>query len=539
MTQTETGFVRGLFQGRPNVGHLFPYPLPDAETRETADEIVAMVREWAADAIDPAAIDEDKAIPASVVDGLRELGLFGLTIEEEHGGVGMGQYAYARVMEAVAYRCASTVTILGAHLGIGMKGLSLYGTPEQKAKWMPALAAGEKLGAFALTEASAGSDAAALRTTAERLPDGRWKLDGRKVWITSANIAGHLTVFARTPHPTEPDAPLLERPISAFFVPADAPGVSVGAPEDKMGLRGSCTTEVGLEEVVVDADCLLGEEGQGFKVALNVLNAGRHGLAACCIGQAKLARELSLAHAHEREQFGQPIASFGMVAEMLAAMEADIYAMEAGTWLTAGLIDRGERDIMLESACCKMFATETLWRIANDALQVTGGTGFMREYAYERIVRDARINMIFEGTNQILRMMLVGQGLRGMDLASEAQPIHLDAVHEEFGYERTALEGLLNTFTQRARAFAAAHGRDVRDAQLPLRRLADQCVALFGAAAVLSRATAALNAGTATPQEQDLARLAARRRMDEARKAMVEDDHAEDELVTRIAAAMS
>ena len=541
MTQTETGFVRGFFHGRVRPDRIFPFPVPDAEVLETTDEVASMVAEWAQDAIDPVAIDENKAIPEEVIDGLRELGLFGLTIDDSFGGVGMGQYAYARVMEAVSHRCASTVTVLGAHLGIGMKGLSLYGTDEQKAKWMPDLASGSKLAAFALTEASAGSDAAALRTTADPVEGGRWKLNGRKVWITSANIAGHLTVFARTPHPSNPDAPLMERPISAFFIPADAPGVTVGAPEDKMGLRGSCTTEVGLEDVVVDGDCLLGEEGKGFKVALNVLNAGRHGLAGCCIGQAKLARELALAHANEREQFGQPIVRFGMMRELLAGMEADIYAMEAGTWLTASLIDRGEKDIMLESACCKMFATEALWRIANDALQVTGGTGFMREYPYERIVRDARINMIFEGTNQVLRMMLVGQGLRGMDLAGEAQPASLDGVHADFQAEREAIEALLPEFASRARSFAAAHGRDVRDAQLPLRRLADMAVALFGACAVLSRASAAVEKGgdvSALERERDVARLACLRLTTDARKAMVEDDRADDDLLSRVAERM-
>ena len=544
MTHPETGFVRSLFEGRVRSERILPFPLPDAETRETTDEIVSMVTDWAAGAIDPRAIDEEKRIPDAVVAGLRELGLFGLTIDEAYGGAGMGQYAYARVMEAVAHRCASTVTILGAHLGIGMKGLSLYGTDEQKTRWMPALAAGERLAAFALTEASAGSDAAALRTTADRTPDGRWRLNGRKVWITNANLAGHLTLFARTPHPANPDAALLERPISAFFVPTDVPGVTIGAPEDKMGLRGSCTTEVGLEDVELDADCLLGTEGQGFKVALNVLNAGRHGLAASCIGQAKLARELAVLHAHEREQFGQPIAGFGMVRELLAAMEADIYTMEAGTWLTAGLIDRGDRDIMLESACCKMFATETLWRIANDSLQVTGGTGFMREYPYERIVRDARINMIFEGTNQVLRMMLVGQGLRGLDLAGanggSAGP-GLAGVHPDLSGERAAVEELLPLFAARARAFAAAHGRDVRRAQLPLRRLADMVVALFGACAVLSRATATIEAGgeaSALERERDVARLACLRLTTDLRRAMVEDDRAQDALLHRVAERM-
>ncbi len=536
-----SGFVRALFQGRIELASLLPFPTPDDETRETADEIVAMVSDWAAGAIDPAAIDRTKNIPLSVIEGLKELGLFGLTIPEAYGGAGAGQYTYARMMEAVAHRCASTVTVLGAHLGIGMKGLLLFGTPEQKQRWLPALATGERIAAFALTEASAGSDAAALRTTADPAADGGWRLDGRKIWITNGGIANTFTVFARTPHPDDPDAPLLERPISAFIVPAATEGVSIGAPEAKMGLCGSSTTEVGLDGVLVPADHLLGERGRGFKIALEVLNSGRHGLAACCIGQARLARDLAMAHALEREQFGQPIARFGMVAEMLASMEADLWTMEAGTWFTATSMDRGEVETMLEAACCKMFATEALWRIANDALQVTGGTGFMREYPYERIIRDARINMIFEGTNQVLRMMLVSQGLRpwirGEVTDTPLRP-RIEGLDACFDPEREELEELVQTFGASSRALAAAHGARVRDAQLPLRRLADQAVALFGSFCVLGRIQSRIDSGTLTDAELAVARLALRRRIQEFHHAASDAAHADDELVRVVAQDM-
>src|SRR6185503_8684757 len=325
----------------------------------------------------------------------------------------------------------------------------------------PKLASGERIAAFALTEAGAGSDAAALATRAEPLADGSWKLNGRKIWITNGGIANGFTVFARTPDPARPAAKFMEWPISAFWVERERAGLSTGKPEDKMGLCGSSTTEVALEDVIVPPEALVGPRGEGFKVALNVLNSGRHGLAACCIGQAKLARSLALKHAAERVQFGQPIERFGMVQELLAGMEADLYAMEAATYLTAGLMD-AKRETMLEAACCKMHATERLWQIANDALQVTGGTGFMREYPYERILRDARINMIFEGTNQVLRMMLVGQGLRGMELGAPALAPALAGVHPSLAAERHAVEELVALFASRARAFAAAHGRDVR-----------------------------------------------------------------------------
>jgi acyl-CoA dehydrogenase family protein 9 len=508
-----TSFVRALFLGRVEGAAILPFPLAGDEERETTETIANMVREWAADAIDPEAIDREKRIPEAVLDGLRALGLFGLTIPEAHGGAGMGQRTYAAVMEALAQRCASTVTVLGGHLGLGSKAVVLYGTDAQKARWLPELASGERIAAFALTEAGAGSDAAAQRATADELPDGSWKLNGRKIWITNGGFAGFFTVFARTVDPAHPDAPSMQRPISAFLVPRDAPGVTVGVPEDKMGLRGSSTTDVGLADVVLPADALIGPRGGGFKVALNVLNSGRHGLAACCIGQAKLARDLAVDHAREREQFGRPIAAFGMIKEMLAGMDADIYAMEAGTALTAGLIEDRRGETMLEAACCKLFATERLWAICNDALQVSGGTGFMREYPYERILRDARINLIFEGTNQVLRMMLSLQGLRpyshGADRARPApEPPRLAGVHAALADERAAFEALVPGFAAHAAAVAARHGAGVRDAQHDQHRLADMACALFHMGAVLSRASAALEAGALDERQASVARLA-------------------------------
>ncbi len=530
-------FVRALFAGRLESAAIFPYPRQTPEESETTAAIVASVAEWSANAVDPRAIDHAKSIPPEVVAGLRELGLFGLTIPEEFGGAGQGQVTYARVMETVAHRCASTVTVLGAQLGIGIKALLLYGTPAQKARWLPELASGARIAAFALTEAGAGSDAAALATRAEPLADGSWKLNGRKIWITNGGIANVFTVFARTPDPARPGAPPHEWPISAFWIERERVGLSTGLPEDKLGLCGSSTTEVGLEDVVVPAEALIGPRGDGFKVALNVLNSGRHGLAACCIGQARLARSLAVAHAAERVQFGHPIARFGMVQELLAGMDADLYAMEATTYLTAGLMDQ-KRETMLEAACCKMHATERLWQVANDALQVTGGTGFMREYPYERILRDARINMIFEGTNQVLRMMIAYQGLRSLargELAPGTGRAELAGVPPRLDAERAEFEALVPRFAARCQQALARHGERVREAQFTLHRVADMVAALFVSAAVLARASAADAAGGLDPRELDLARLACRRAHKEFERADHEDAHPDDELVARVA----
>lgn len=533
--RSRSGFVRALFAGRLESAALFPYPHQSGEAAETTAAIVESVTQWAETAIDPVAIDHAKRIPESVLAGLRELGLFGLTLPEEHGGAGQGQVTYARVMEAVAHRCASTVTVLGAQLGIGSKALVLFGSEEQKAKWLPVLASGEALAAFALTEAGAGSDAAALATRALPQPDGSWTLDGRKLWITNGGFARYFTVFARTPDPTRPEAKPSEWPISCFWVER-GPGLTTGTPENKLGLTGSSTTDVLLEDVRVPAEALIGARGEGFKIALSVLNAGRHGLAACCLGQGRLARDLAWKHAEERVQYGRPIARFGMVQELLAGMDADLYAIEALTYLAAGLIDQGH-ETMLEAACCKLYATERLWSIANDALQVTGGTGFMREYPYERILRDARINLIFEGTNQVLRMMLAFQGLRSLarnELAAPEGPATLEGVHALFAPERTELEQLVAVFSARCKAALVLHGDKIRDAQFTLHRIADLATALFVAAAVLARASSDEERTTATARTRDLARLACRRAFLDFRRTLLEEERANDELVERV-----
>lgn len=518
-----SGFARALFQGQAKRAAFLPFPEPDAETRETTDEVAKMVANWARDAIDAAKIDQTAEIPRAVIDGLAELGLLGLIVPEEHGGAGMGQYAYSRLMETVAHACASTVTVIGGHMGLAIKPVLLFGTDAQKAHWLPRFASGAELGSFALTEAGAGSDAGSLRTSAVEQPDGSFRITGTKVMITNASFATVFAVFARATVPGQ-DLPLEERPIACFYVPANAPGVTVAPEEDKMGLKGSSTCEVVFDDVSVPADHLIGPRAEGFKVALNTLNTGRHGLAACCIGQGKLATELATRQAQEREQFGKPIAHFGLVQEMLAGMHADIYAMEAGTHLAAGLIDRGVDDYLLESAACKIFATETLWTLANDALQVAGGMGFMKEYPFERIVRDARINLIFEGTNQILRTLMAGQALRPLlteaSATATATPEDFDPRLATVATETLALVAELGTT---ARSRAESNLRELLRDQTATARLSETAVALYTALAVLARATAELEREP-DPERgaalADIANLAVRRRLVQARTAL-------------------
>jgi acyl-CoA dehydrogenase family member 9 len=523
---SQSGFVRALFLGQAKRAAFFPFPAPDQEQRETTEEVVKMVAEWCAEHIDAAEIDIAATIPKEVITGLGELGLLGLIVPEAFGGAGMGQYAYSKLMETVAHSCASTVTVIGGHMGLAMKPVLLFGSDAQKAHWLPRFASGAELGSFALTEAGAGSDAGSLRTSAVEQPDGSFKVTGTKVMITNAGFATVFAVFVRTADVDDP-RPLEERPISCFYVPANAPGVTVAPEEDKMGLKGSSTCEVIFDDVTIPGDHLIGPRGEGFKVALNTLNTGRHGLAACCIGQGRLATDLATKQAQEREQFGKPIARFGLVQEMLAGMHADLYAMESGTLLAAGLIDRGTKDNLLESAACKIFATETLWLVANDALQVAGGMGFMKEYPFERIVRDARINLIFEGTNQILRTLMAGQALRPLlqDAAQDVLTNETSAQPEDF--DERLHTSAVSTLELVAHLGAAARMRAedaglrelLRD-QTAMARLSETAVALYTALAVLSRATGELAHANDPEALADIANLAVRRRLLAAQTAL-------------------
>ncbi len=539
--------IRSLFLGEVKGASLLPYPSRPRDETESTDQVVEAVREFAKDRIDARRIDEEGTIPEAVLSGLRELGLFGMLVPSEHGGLGFTATTYCRVLETLAGICTSTAATVGAHQSIGLKAILLHGTEEQKRLWLPKLATGEMLAAFALTEPGAGSDVQAIATVADPLPGDRWRLNGSKVWITNGGIASLFTVFAKTPDPERPG----ERKLTCFLVPRETPGVSIGKEEDKMGLRGSSTTAVFLEDVEIPDSLRVGETGRGFRVAVEVLNGGRHGLSAGCLGLGRAALFDATAHARERVQFGKPIAEFPLVAEMLANAAADLHAIESGCYWVAGRMDEGHADVSLESAACKIFATEALWRIANDCLQVAGGSGFMREFPHERRVRDARVNLIFEGTNQILRLFLALQGLRGpgeelKELGDALKhPLTQAPVLGRFAGKRVrrtlvkrGIEGMPKAHAgeamlaaESAGELAAAAeavvwklGRKVIDAQLTLARLADAASHLFLVLTVLARGASGGEGALDAP----IPRLALRRLYRGFREA-IESIHASDE----------
>ncbi len=542
-------FMRSLCVGEIEEEILVPYPEPKVQEKETLHAIVATLKAMLGPREkDFAAWDRAGEMPKAFVQELREAGLFGLVVPEHQGGLGLGATAYSRIVQEIGRYDGSVAVTIGAHSSIGMRGLLLFGTDEQKARYLPRLATGEMIAAFCLTEPGAGSDAAGIKTTAVR--DGEdWILNGEKLWITNGGIADFFTVFAKTSLDGRGH-------ITAFIVTRDMKGVSTGPHEDKMGIRASSTTTVSLDDVRVPAANVLGEVGKGFKVAMKILNAGRTGLGGGAVGGMKRLIDLSVRQARERVQFGRPIASFGSIRQKIGQMVVDCYAAESVVNLVAGLADKGFEDTAVEAAISKVLSTEALWRTADEALQIAGGSGYMRELPYERAVRDSRINRIFEGTNEILRLFIalaamhdvaeelkdVAQSMRGV----LADPVKGFGVLSDYAKRRASLATGLRRekgrwtllspvvaeeaalFEEAARALALAtdrllrkHGKRIVEEQLATRRLADIMIDLLALAAMLARVSTRLedHGEAATAMEREILRTFARqakRRVDAA-----------------------
>jgi acyl-CoA dehydrogenase len=369
---------------------------------ETIQALVASVERFVAERLRPleAEVAETDEIPPDVVQDMREMGLFGLTIPEEFGGLGLTMEEEVRVLFALGRTSPAFRSVIGTTVGIGSQGIVFDGTPAQKAQWLPKLATGELIASFALTEPGAGSDAASLRTTAIRDGD-HYVVNGSKRYITNAPQAGVFTLMART-NPADKGA----GGVSAFILDAKTPGISLGKPDKKMGQRGAHTCDVIFDNVRVPAANLIGErEGQGFKMAMRVLDKGRIHIAAVCVGVARRMLADALAYAAERQQFGQAIGDFQLVQAMLADSETEIYAAECMVMDAARRRDDG-RPVSTEAACCKLFASEMCGRVADRAVQIFGGAGYMAEYGIERFYRDVRIFRLYEGTSQIMQLVI-------------------------------------------------------------------------------------------------------------------------------------
>ena len=376
----------------------------DAETR---DQLIDAVRRFVAERLRPieAEVSEKDAIPEPVLEEMKVLGLFGLSIPEEYGGLGLGMEDEALVAMEIGHASPAFRSAFGTNVGIGSQGLVMFGTEAQKAKWLPGIASGETVTSFALTEAEAGSDSAAVQTRARRDGD-HYVLDGSKRYITNAGRASLFTVMARTDPDKKGGAG-----VSAFLVPRALQGVSVGKAEKKMGQQGAHIHDVIFEGVRVPAENRLGEEGEGFKVAMQVLDRGRLHIAAVCVGVAERLIKDCVAYAGERKQFGQPIASFQMIQAMLAESKTEALAARALVLETARRRDAGE-NVTLEASSSKLFASEMVGRVADRAVQIFGGAGYVADYGIERLYRDVRIFRIYEGSSEIQKLVIARETMK-------------------------------------------------------------------------------------------------------------------------------
>ena len=528
----ELGFAKGLFLGKFVADWAMPYPKLAAGRQRDLDTALAEIRPMLDRELDSEAIDRNADIPRNVIEGLARTGVLGMTASKDFGGRGFSQMQYCKVLEEIGKRDASVSVFTNAHHSIGVRALILFGTKEQQAKWIPPLVSGEQLAAFALTEENAGSDAAAVQMTATPTEDGSaYILNGRKRYITNVDLANVLTVMARTPVPGKPGMDA----ITAFLVTKDMPGFKmINGRMEKLGIKGTATATFELNDVRVPKENILGPLGKGLRVALTVLDFGRTTFGACCTGGAKGCLELAIKHANTRKQFNKTLGELHLVKKKIARMAADIYAMEAMTNVTASLIDRGLEDYMMETAMLKVFTTERLWDAVMDAFQIHGGAAYFNDSPMGRILRDARINQIGEGSNEVLTSFTALVGMRGPGMEFKELYDTMLKPTRGLGKAWTAGMSRLNSAVKvpvvpvrsaALRGYAGQLGRliwrfnfavnkaliqyrePVLDMQLVQERIANVAMEMFASACTLSRLdselqAAANNGGTPPAQRQ-------------------------------------
>jgi len=519
MPDPRPSFTRGMFSGVIHASLLFPYPDPldrrDPDETRVVRRLTDGLRAMQADGlIDPARFDEEEGIPEAVIRAFAELGMLGLTIPKEYGGLGLSSTAYARVFGALSRIDPSLGVLVGVHCGLGSKAIVLFGDDEQKARYLPQLARGETLAAYALTEPQTGSDAQHIVSTARRnATDDGWLLNGEKLWIGNGHRAGVIATFAqteverrgaRTQHPT------------AFIIRPDMEGFEVVETIRKMGIRGSTQARLRYTDLQVPDDHVLGQVGKGFSVAVHVLNGGRLTLAAGCTGAAKMVLGEMVRYAEQRVQFGSPIAAFEITQRKLASLAAETYAADAMLGLLAAAVDRADSDAALEAAIAKVFCSELIWRASDEMVQVAGGRGFVKPYPYERWLRDARINRIFEGTNEVLRLFIALNGIEGPAAklkelgAALRRPLRnlglvsgyaagrvrsalgataeLDApLHERLEEHRKYLVRHVAELAAATERAVTKHRKQIIERQLVVERLANMAIELYATAAVIAR----------------------------------------------------
>jgi acyl-CoA dehydrogenase family protein 9 len=518
-----SSFSKALFLGEIHEGLAFPWPQPDPAEQDRIRALIASVRELGA-TIDPAEIEEKRWIGDKLVRELGERGLCGLYVPEEYGGQGLSQTGYARVFEAFTQMDATLSIVMGVHQSIGFKGIAMFGTEEQKQRFLPDLAAGRKLAGFALTEPNAGSDAYNIESRAVLEADGSWRLNGEKRFIGNGGKGSVFTTFARC----EVDGK--DRHI-ALIVEKGMKGFDVGERYDTMGLRGNDLRRLYFRDVKVPAENVLGEPGEGFRIAMEILNNGRIGLGTGSVGATKGLLDRIIDHVKERRQFGGPLADLELVQDKIGWMVSYLFGLESMAYLTCGLVDRGVSDYSLESAVCKVSGTEFLWYAANRVLQLKGGEGYLRDQPYERVLRDIRIFPIFEGANDVLRSFIALSGMRplgeqlsglaeldlgdpigslgvlidyvGGRIQREVRPDTVTLAHPELSEHADAVSDQVKRLRDISESLLRRDGQDIVRRGFQHKRIADALADIYGQVAVLSRVSSIFEDQGVEPSGQE------------------------------------
>ena len=505
-----SSFGKSLFCGEIHENLVFPFPKPDPGEEQRIRNLNDSLRAFAAESIDPHKIEEERWIGDEVVAGLGELGLCGLYVPEQYGGQGLSQTGYCRVFETFAQIDATVSVVMGVHQSIGMKGIVLFGTDAQKERFLPDLAAGRKLAGFALTEPNAGSDAYNIESRAVQEADGSWRLNGEKCYIGNAGRGSVFVAFART------EVGGKDRH-TAFILEKDMEGFETGPRYDTMGLRGNDLRPLYFNDVRIPPENVLGEPGEGFRIAMHILNNGRLSLGTGSVGAAKWLLDEAIDHVNVRRQFGRPLAEFELVQEKIGWMVSYLFGLESMAYLTTGLVDTGVPDYSIESAICKVSGTEFLWYQANRALQLKGGAGYMRDQPYEKVLRDIRIFPIFEGANDVLRAFIALTGMKplsdrlaglakinfsdpigslgvladyvGERIQREVRPDRLTRAHAELANPAAAVSDQVKRLREVCESLLRRERKNVMERQFHQKRLADTAADIYAQIAVLSRVT--------------------------------------------------
>jgi acyl-CoA dehydrogenase family protein 9 len=553
-----SSFGKSLFCGEIHEDLVFPYPKPHEAEEQRIRSLIGSLRAFAAESIDPKKIESERWIGDDVVAGLGELGLCGLYVPQRFGGQGLSQTGYCRVFETFAQIDATVSVVMGVHQSIGMKGIVLFGSDEQKERFLPDLAAGRKLAGFALTEPNAGSDAFNIESRAVREADGSWRLNGEKRYIGNAGRGSVFVTFART------EIEGKDRH-TAFILEKGMEGFETGERYDTMGLRGNDLRPLYFKEVRIPPENVLGEPGEGFHIAMHILNNGRLSLGTGSVGAAKWLLDEAIDHVTTRRQFGHPLADFELVQEKIGWMVSYLFGLESMAYLTTGLVDAGVPDYSIESAICKVAGTEFLWYQANRALQLKGGAGYMRDQPYEKVLRDIRIFPIFEGANDVLRAFIALTGMKplsdrlsglakinftdpihslgvlaeyvGERIQREVRPDRVTLAHAELSERAAAVSDQVKQLREVCESLLRRERKNVMERQFHQKRLADAVADIYAQIAVLSRVTSIFedHGVELSAQERYIADTFCARAAGRVRSRFDQLEHNDDERISAIA----